>query len=30
MFVGVDLGGTKIAYALIDHMQGRVLARRVA
>lgn len=30
MFVGVDLGGTKIAYALIDHRQGRVLARRVA
>jgi glucokinase len=30
MFVGVDLGGTKIAYALIDHVQGQVLARRVA
>lgn len=30
MFVGVDLGGSKIAYAVIDHVQGRVLARRVA
>ncbi|MFZ9859266.1 MAG: ROK family protein [Roseiflexaceae bacterium] len=30
MFVGVDLGGTKIAYAVIDHKQGRVLARHVA
>ena len=30
MFVGVDLGGSKIAYAVIDHVQGRVLARRVS
>jgi glucokinase len=30
MFVGVDLGGTKIAYAVIDYRQGRVLARYVA
>lgn len=29
MFVGVDLGGTKIAYALMNH-DGQVLSRRVA
>ena len=30
MIVGIDLGGTKIAYALVDSATGSVRARHVA